>query len=66
MVGTPDEWRYNGEVIESYLGEVVINMSRILEVKRLEGGYGTVQILHGLELPVEECEFVTIIGPNGC
>ncbi len=41
-------------------------MSRILDVKGLEGGYGTVQILHGIDLYVEEGEFVTIIGPNGC
>ena len=41
-------------------------MSRVLEVKNLEGGYGAVQILYGIDLYVEEGEFVTIIGPNGC
>ena len=41
-------------------------MSRVLEVKNLEGGYGSVQILYGIDLYVEEGEFVTIIGPNGC
>ena len=41
-------------------------MSKILEVNKLEGGYDTVQILHGIDLYVEEGEFVTIIGPNGC
>ena len=41
-------------------------MSKILEVTGLEGGYGTVQILHGIDLYVDEGEFVTIIGPNGC
>tara|TARA_B110000444_G_C18811720_1_gene582941 strand:+ start:1050 stop:1769 length:720 start_codon:yes stop_codon:yes gene_type:complete len=41
-------------------------MTRILDVKGLEGGYGTVQILHGIDLYVDEGEFVTIIGPNGC
>jgi ABC-type branched-subunit amino acid transport system ATPase component len=41
-------------------------MSKILDVKGLEGGYGTVQILHGIDLYVDEGEFVTIIGPNGC
>ncbi|MBD50683.1 MAG: ABC transporter ATP-binding protein [Euryarchaeota archaeon] len=41
-------------------------MSKILEVNDLEGGYDTVQILHGIDLFVEEGEFVTIIGPNGC
>ena len=39
-------------------------MSRVLEVKNLEGGYGSVQILYGIDLYVEEGEFVTIIGPN--
>ena len=41
-------------------------MSRVLEVTGLEGGYGAVQILYGIDLHVEEGEFVTIIGPNGC
>ena len=41
-------------------------MTRILDVKGLEGGYGTVQILHGIDLYVDEGEFITIIGPNGC
>ena len=41
-------------------------MSKILEVTGLEGGYDTIQILHGIDLYVDEGEFVTIIGPNGC
>lgn len=41
-------------------------MSRVLDVRNLEGGYGAVQILYGIDLYVEEGEFVTIIGPNGC
>ena len=41
-------------------------MSRVLEVRNLEGGYGAVQILYGIDLYVEKGEFVTIIGPNGC
>jgi len=41
-------------------------MSTVLEVRGLEGGYGSVQILNGVDLYVDEGEFVTIIGPNGC
>ena len=41
-------------------------MARILDVKGLNGGYGSVQILYDIDLYVEEGEFVTIIGPNGC
>ena len=41
-------------------------MTRVLEIKNLEGGYGSVQILYGIDMYVEEGEFVTIIGPNGC
>lgn len=41
-------------------------MTRLLDVKGLEGGYGAVKILHGIDLYVEKGEFVTIIGPNGC
>lgn len=41
-------------------------MGRVLDVKGLNGGYGSVQILYDINLYVEEGEFVTIIGPNGC
>ena len=38
----------------------------VLDVTGLEAGYGSVQIVHGIDLYVEKGEFVTIIGPNGC
>ena len=41
-------------------------MSTVLDIKGLEGGYGSVQILNGIDLHVEQGEFITIIGPNGC
>jgi branched-chain amino acid transport system ATP-binding protein len=41
-------------------------MNKVLEVKGLEGGYANIQILNGIDLYVNEGEFVTIIGPNGC
>ncbi|HJO42147.1 MAG TPA: ABC transporter ATP-binding protein, partial [Candidatus Thalassarchaeaceae archaeon] len=40
--------------------------NRVLDVKGLSGGYGSVQILYDIDLYVDEGEFVTIIGPNGC
>jgi len=39
---------------------------RVLDVKGLNGGYGSVQILYDIDIHVDEGEFVTIIGPNGC
>lgn len=41
-------------------------MTTVLQVTGLEGGYGSVQILNGIDLYVKQGEFVTIIGPNGC
>ena len=41
-------------------------MTRVLNVRELNGGYGTVQILYDIDIHVDEGEFVTIIGPNGC
>ena len=38
----------------------------VLQVTGFEGGYGSVQILNGIDLYVNKGEFVTIIGPNGC
>ena len=41
-------------------------MSRILDVKNLEGGYGKVQIMNNVDLYVDEGEFVVLLGPSGC
>jgi branched-chain amino acid transport system ATP-binding protein len=41
-------------------------MTRVLDVKGLNAGYGAVQILYDINLYVDKGEFVTIIGPNGC
>ena len=41
-------------------------MSRVLEITDLQAGYGSVQILYGIDIHVDEGEFGTIIGPNGC
>ena len=41
-------------------------MSRLLEFTSLEGGYGSVKIINGIDLYIDKGEFVTIIGPNGC
>ena len=40
-------------------------MAKWLDVKNVEGGYGSVKIIHGIDMHVDEGEFVTIIGPNG-
>lgn len=37
----------------------------LLEIAGLSGGYGAVDILHGVDLQVGECEIVTIAGTNG-
>lgn len=37
----------------------------ILQVQRLETGYGKKQVLFGIELRVQQGEIVSIVGPNG-
>ena len=37
----------------------------MLEVSGLQAGYGKVQVLHGIDLKVEEGRLVTLIGSNG-
>jgi branched-chain amino acid transport system ATP-binding protein len=37
----------------------------LLEIERLTGGYGPVQVLHGLDLEVGENEVVVVLGANG-
>ena len=36
-------------------------MARWLDVKNVEGGYGSVKIIHGIDMHVDEGEFVTIM-----
>jgi len=37
----------------------------LLEIDDLEAGYSDLQVLHGVDLHVEDGEYVTIVGPNG-
>ncbi|MFT5026659.1 MAG: branched-chain amino acid transport system ATP-binding protein, partial [Ilumatobacter sp.] len=37
----------------------------VLDVKSLEGGYGQIQVLHGLDFHVADGEIVIILGANG-
>ena len=37
----------------------------VLDVKGLEGGYGQIQVLHGLDFHVADGEIVIILGANG-
>jgi ABC-type branched-subunit amino acid transport system ATPase component len=37
----------------------------LLELRRVEAGYGSIQILHGVSLHVDAGEVVAVIGPNG-
>ncbi len=37
----------------------------MLEVKGIEAGYGTIQVLKGIDLDVQKGEIVTLIGANG-
>lgn len=40
-------------------------MSEILSVSNLDAGYGEVQVLHDVNMHMDDDEVVTIIGPNG-
>lgn len=42
------------------------NSSKVLDVSGLESGYGSLEILHGVDLHVNDREIVSVIGPNGC
>ncbi len=40
-------------------------MTKVIETKDLDSGYGKLQILRGISITVNKGELVTIIGPNG-
>jgi multiple sugar transport system ATP-binding protein len=35
-------------------------------LRKVEKSYGTVQVLHGIDLDIHEGEFVVLVGPSGC
>ena len=39
--------------------------NKLLQIKKLEAGYGELKVLHGVDIDVNEKEIVAIIGPNG-
>jgi ABC-type sugar transport system ATPase subunit len=40
--------------------------TRALELKQIKKAYGAVQVIHGVDLQIEEGEFVVFVGPSGC
>lgn len=40
-------------------------MTTIMEAKELRAGYGQTEVLHGIDLRVDEGEIVAMLGPNG-
>ena len=40
-------------------------MKKVIELESLTAGYGDTDILHDINLHVDESEIVVIIGPNG-
>lgn len=37
-----------------------------VEIKGLKKAFGAVQVIHGIDLQIEEGEFVALVGPSGC
>ena len=40
--------------------------SRALELRQIRKAYGAVQVIHGVDLEIEDGEFVVFVGPSGC
>ena len=47
------------------MSDAPASTSRVLEVAGLRGGYGQIQVLHGLDFNVDDGEIVVILGANG-
>ncbi|MBX2838735.1 MAG: sn-glycerol-3-phosphate ABC transporter ATP-binding protein UgpC [Gammaproteobacteria bacterium] len=40
--------------------------NRALELKNIRKAFGDVEVIHGVDLDIEEGEFVVFVGPSGC
>lgn len=77
--GPPDLVRKNPQVIKAYLGEPATDQpaaSRasnargpagkpLLELQGVHAGYGSIEVLHGIDLAVQRGEIVALLGANG-
>ena len=41
-------------------------MTHALELKQIKKAFGKVEVIHGVDLAIEEGEFVVFVGPSGC
>ncbi|HQT47511.1 MAG TPA: ATP-binding cassette domain-containing protein, partial [Acidocella sp.] len=37
-----------------------------LEIKQLRKNYGAVEVIKGIDLKIEDREFIVFVGPSGC
>ena len=37
-----------------------------VKIENIQKSYGTVDVIHGINIDIEEGEFVTLVGPSGC
>ncbi len=43
-----------------------MSTKRALELRGIRKSFGTVDVIHGIDLEIEEGEFVVFVGPSGC
>ena len=48
------------------MNQARVQVMALLETNELHSGYGSDEIIHGIDFKVELGEVVTILGPNGC
>jgi branched-chain amino acid transport system ATP-binding protein len=62
---SPDDVDTDGGAAKSAAENVTLSEDSLLSVRDLDAGYGDLQILTGVDLDVNDEEYVTIVGPNG-
>src|SRR3982751_538896 len=63
MLLTDDDWTNKTNILVAKLGRMCMASVGIRDVRK---AYGATQVIHGVDITINDGEFVVLVGPSGC